>query len=88
MRTLESAHVLVVAPQHVGRRREQLELLRAQGAAWSARDRDSKASAQARCAKASRPRETSSAPCMRLNLRGVYRHLTRPGMVDSCGLNG
>lgn len=31
MRTLESAHVLVVAPQHVGRRREQLELLRAHG---------------------------------------------------------
>jgi hypothetical protein len=31
MRTLESADVFVVAPQHVGRRREQLELLRPQG---------------------------------------------------------
>jgi hypothetical protein len=31
MRTFESADVFVVAPQHVGRRREQLELLRPQG---------------------------------------------------------
>ena len=31
MRPLESADVFVVAPNHVGRRREQLELLRPQG---------------------------------------------------------
>ena len=73
MRTLERADVFVIASQHVGRRRQQLELLRPQGRCLVGSRQDSKASGQAPLAKASRPRETSLAFGMQLNLTGRLR---------------
>ena len=48
--SLEQAHPLVVAPEHVGRRRHQLDVLRSSDSASSAATKPSYASSHARAA--------------------------------------